>query len=333
MHIIESTGLHTLLEGLVSRGYALIGPTVRSGAIVYDAIRSVDDLPRGYGDEQEPSHYTLKKREDDMIFGFAVGPVSWKKFLYPPQVTTFRATRAGKGFTITPGGGEARPKMAFIGVRPCELSAIAIQDKVFTGGEYIDRAYKAARDSAFIVTVNCTVTSGNCFCASMGTGPGAAGGYDIALTEVLEGPRHYFVAASGSPRGEEVLGGLTLKDASGAETKAGADAVARAAASQTKRMNTQDLPRMLKDNFEHPRWDDVAKRCLACTNCTMVCPTCFCSTVEDATDLSGMHAERKRKWDSCFTMDFTKVAGGNVRPSTRARYRQWMTHKLSNWMD
>ena len=333
MHIIESTGLHNLLEGLVTRGYTLIGPTVRSGAIVYDAIRSVDDLPRGYGDEQEPSHYSLKKREDDMIFGFAVGPVSWKKFLYPPQLTTFRATRTGKGFTITPGGGEARPKMAFIGVRPCELSAIAIQDKVFTGGEYIDRAYQAARDSACIVTVNCTVTSGNCFCASMGTGPGASGGFDIALTEVLEGPRHYFVAASGSPRGEEVLGSLAMKEASGAETKAGADAVTRAAASQTKRMNTQDLPRMLKDNFEHPRWDDVAKRCLACTNCTMVCPTCFCSTVEDATDLSGMHAERKRKWDSCFTTDFTKVAGGNIRPSTRARYRQWMTHKLSNWMD
>jgi sulfhydrogenase subunit beta (sulfur reductase) len=333
MQIIESTELHNLLEGLISRGYSLIGPTVRSSAIVYDSIRSVDDLPRGFGDEQQPSHYGLTRRNDDMLFGYAVGPISWKKFLYPPQLTTFRATRAGKSFTITPGGGEARPKMAFIGVRPCELNAILIQDRVFTGGEYVDRAYKAARESTFIVTVNCTVTSGNCFCASMGTGPAATGGFDISLTEVLEAGRHYFVAASGSPRGEELLDAIPRKEATKEEMRSGADAVTRAADSLTKKMDTRDLPQILKENFEHPRWDDVARRCLACTNCTMVCPTCFCSTVEDATDLSGMHAERKRKWDSCFTLDFTKVAGGNVRPSTRARYRQWMTHKLSNWMD
>ncbi len=333
MQIIESTELHNLLEGLISRGYLLVGPTVRSGAIVYDTIHSVDDLPRGVGDEQLPSRYSLKKRDDDMFFGYVLGPVSWKKFLYPPRLTTFRATRAGKGFTITPGGPEARPKMAFIGVRSCELAGILVQDKVFTGGTYVDRGYKSARDGAFIVAVNCTVTGGNCFCASMGTGPGATSGYDVSLTEVMEGGRHYFVASSGSPKGEEVLAALPRREATKEETKAGADAVARAAGSLTKRMNVKDLPALLKENFEHPRWDDVAKRCLACTNCTMVCPTCFCSTVEDATDLSGVHAERTRKWDSCFTMDFTKVAGGNIRPSIRARYRQWLTHKLSNWMD
>jgi len=333
MYIIDSTELHHLLEGLISRGYLLFGPTVQGGAIVYDSIRSVDDLPRGFGDEQEPSHYSLKRRDDAMFFGFVVGPVSWKKFLYPPRLTMFTATRAGKSFSIAPGAAEKPPKRAFIGVRPCELSAILIQDKVFTGGPYVDRSYKSARDNSFIVAVSCTVTGGNCFCASMGTGPGAREGFDVALTEVMEGGKHYFVAAAGSTRGEELLDAIPHREATAGESKQGLDAVAHAEESLTKRMDSRDLPRVLKENFEHPRWDDVAKRCLACTNCTLVCPTCFCSTVEDATDLSGMHAERNRKWDSCFTMDFTKVAGGNIRPSIRARYRQWLTHKLSNWMD
>ena len=333
MSIIDSTELHNLLEGLVAQGYTLIGPTVRSGAIVYDSITSVDDLPRGYGDEQEPSSYRLTKRDDAMLFGFVVGPVSWKKFLYPPRHTMFRAARSGRGFTITPGVTEPPRMMAFIGVRPCDLSGILIQDKVFTGGAYIESAYKAARESAFIVTVNCTAPGGTCFCASMGTGPGATKGFDIALTEMLEDGKHYFVASAGSPRGEKLLGEVARREATDQERSGGADAVTRAAAAMTKRMDVVDLPRALKENFEHPHWDDVARRCLACTNCTMVCPTCFCSTVEDVTDLTGQNAERIRKWDSCVTTDFTKVAGGNIRPSIRARYRQWLTHKLSNWMD
>ena len=333
MVIIESTELNHLLEGLISRGYLLVGPTVRSGAIVYDEIRSAEDLPRGVGDEQLPARYSLRRRDDAMFFGYGVGPVSWKKFLYPPRLTMFRATKAGKGFTITPGETEPRPRTAFVGVRPCELNGIIMQDKVFLGGPYVDGAYKKARDNAFIVAVNCTESGANCFCASMGTGPGVTKGFDIALTEVLQGKKHYFTAEAGTSLGKEVLGALSTREATDPEAKAGLDAVARAGTSQVKRMDVRDLPQLLNDNFENPRWDDVAKRCLACTNCTMVCPTCFCSTVEDSTDLTGTHAERTRKWDSCFTMDFTKVAGGNIRPSTRARYRQWLTHKLSNWMN
>ena len=331
MVIIESTELNHLLEGLTSRGYLLAGPTVRGGAIVYDEIHSAEDIPCGVGDEQQPARYSLRRRGDDMFFGYSVGPVSWKKFLYPARRTMFTATKAGKGFTVAPGKSEPHPKVAFIGVKPCELSAILIQDRVFMEGPYVEAAYKKARENAFIVSVNCVESGANCFCASMGTGPRVTKGFDIALTEILQGQKHYFTAEAGTPRGEEVLGALAARGATEAEAKAGVDAVTRAGTSQVKRLDTRDLPKLLDDNFEHARWDDVAKRCLACTNCTMVCPTCFCSTVEDSTDLTGAHAERTRRWDSCFTMDFTKVAGGNNRPSTRARYRQWLTHKLSNW--
>ena len=90
---------------------------------------------------------------------------------------------------------------------------------------------------------------------------------------------------------------------------------------------------LLYDNLEHPRWSDTAGRCLSCGNCTMVCPTCFCSTVEDVTDVSGTQAERVRHWDSCFTSEHSYIHGGATRVTTKARYRQWLTHKLASWID
>jgi len=334
MHILDSSDLHVLFETLISRGYTLVGPTVRSEAIVYDQINTVDDLPRGLRDEQSPAHYALKRVDDDLYFGFVVGPQSWKKYLYPPRLTLFSASKSGKGFTVSTSAAESPArKLAFFGVRPCELAAIAVQDRVFTSGEYVDPTYKMMRESVFIVAVNCTISGGNCFCASMGTGPEARSGFDIVLTEMNQAGRHYFTVASGSERGESLLNVLPGAKAGAEQEKAAGETLRMAASSQLKRMASDVAPQLLKDNFEHPRWDDVAKRCLACTNCTMVCPTCFCSTVEDSTDLSGTRADRTRRWDSCFTMDFTKVAGGNIRPSTRARYRQWLTHKLSNWVD
>ena len=75
------------------------------------------------------------------------------------------------------------------------------------------------------------------------------------------------------------------------------------------------------------------QRCLTCGNCTMVCPTCFCTTTEDVTDLTGDHAERWRHWDSCFDLDFSYLHGGPCAPRARSRYRQWLTHKLGTWHD
>jgi len=110
------------------------------------------------------------------------------------------------------------------------------------------------------------------------------------------------------------------------------EAVARAA-SQVRSVEREGLHELLTENFNHPRWEDVAKRCLTCGNCTMVCPTCFCTTIEDTSDLTGAHAERWRKWDSCFTQALSYIHGGSVRQSVKSRYRQWMTHKLASWTD
>jgi sulfhydrogenase subunit beta (sulfur reductase) len=332
--VVEHEHFQQLLVALRSRGYEVVGPTVRDNAIVYDALTSVADLPAGYTDEQDGGSYRLKKRADKALFGYAVGPHSWKKFLHPPTIRLWQARREGDGFHITPEN-HAAPKYAFLGVRSCELHAIAVQDKVFMGGRYTDPTYRSRRDDLFIVAVNCGQAGGTCFCVSMQTGPKATFGFDLALTEVLEANRHYFVVQVGTETGAEVLSALSYKEARSEDIQIAEQVVANTAQHMGRHMDIPptEVKGLLARNLVHPRWDDVAKRCLTCTNCTMVCPTCFCTTVEEVTDLAGEQVERWRKWDSCFTMDFSYIYGGSIRTSTRSRYRQWMTHKLSTWYD
>ena len=332
-HVTTTTdGLEALLDALRGRGYRLIGPTVSGGAIVYDDIDGIADLPRGFTDEQDGGRYRLSRRTDDALFGYAVGPQSWKKFLHPATRRLWSAERTGRDVTVTP---EPPPsdRFAFIGVRACDLGAIAIQDRVFTGGPYVDRSYQERRKNTFIVALDCGVAGGTCFCVSMQTGPRARHGYDLAVTELPGPPEHRFVVRAGSDEGRSLIAGLSPRAATADELREADAIVERTAAGMGRHMRTDDVHDLLMRNPGHPRWQEVAGRCLTCTNCTMVCPTCFCTTVEDASDLTGTRTERTQRWDSCFTMDFSYVHGGSVRHSTAARYRQWLTHKLATWWD
>ncbi len=331
--MLDLEGLRALVEVLRERAYRVVGPTVRDQAIVFEEIESVDELPAGWTDEQDGGTYRLHRRDDDALFGYAVGPHSWKRFLFPPRTRLLRAARRGDGMVVAEDQPKQAPRYAFLGVRGCDLAAIAIQDRVFLEGRFPDPTYSARRSGAFIVAVNCGEPARTCFCTSMGTGPRAGPGFDLALTEVVDGVWHEFVVEVGSDQGAEILTAVPHQPAR-AEQERAADAVVEGAATRMGRhMDTTGIKELLYENYEHPRWDDVASRCLACGNCTMVCPTCFCSTVEDTTDLTGEHAERWRRWDSCYTLDFSHLGAGSVRASTRARYRQWLTHKLGTWID
>ena len=327
---LDRAGLSALIAELDRRGYEVIGPRVRDGAIGYDRIRGIADLPEGLTDEQRPGHYRLAKREDAALFGYTVGPNAWKQFLDPARQLLFRARRTGQSFQVETDRPPA-PRYAFLGVRACELAAIGIQDRVFTGGEHVDPAYAERRAHAFVIAVQCGQAGGTCFCASMQTGPRARHGFDLALTELVTQTRHEFVVEIGSDTGAAVLASLPHLPATPAQIEESERVTERVKASMGRTLETQGLAAALVANPEHPRWTEVAARCLTCANCTMVCPTCFCSTVEDTTDLSGEHAERWKRWDSCFTMDFSYLHGGSVRASGASRYRQWMTHKLSTW--
>jgi len=330
--LLPKTKLDDLIGLLQGDGFEVIGPRIDQEAIVYGPLRCADELPIGWTDRQAPGSYRLEQRNDGAYFGYAVGPHSWKKYLFPPLLRLWQARRNGQSFEIAAGEPEPPPR-AFLGVRGCELKALAVQDLAFINraGQWSDPHYARARARLFLIAVECEVPGGTCFCTSMGTGPeiDGAAGFDLALTELDDA----FVLRSGSPAGEVVRERLELAEANGAQVEHARQRVAAAARTMGRSLDTTDIQALLQRNLEHPRWDQVADRCLACTNCTLVCPTCFCSSVQDSTDLSMDTAERVRRWDSCFNPEFAQVHGGNFRPSIRGRYRQWLTHKFSTWFD
>ncbi len=321
--------LDRLVAALAGQGYEVVAPTLRDGVIGYDRIDSAADLPIGWTDRHEPGRYRLEPRQDEARFGYVVGPHSWKRYLHPPRETVWAG---GPGFESAPP--PPAPKLAFLGVRPCELAAIRVQDVVLAGQQVVDEGYAARRGAAFLVAVECAEPGGTCFCASMGTGPAVHGGetFDLALVEIL-GPEHVFVVRAGSEAGRLLVEGLELPEATAEQVHRALEIVEDAAGRMGRSLKTDGLPELLARNLEHPIWDEVAARCLTCTNCTLVCPTCFCTTFHDELDLGGDAARRVRTWDSCFSLDFSYIHGGPLRASPAARYRQWITHKLSTWWD
>ncbi len=334
LKVIEREHFDELLVAIARLGYSIVGPTVRDEAIVYDVISSAADLPIGWTDEQDGGQYRLRRRNDEALFGYAVGPHSWKQYQLPAEVRLWRAGVDERGglVNLTDSSQDA-PRYAFLGARSCEIHAMGILDRVLSGGRRSEPEGATATDGVFIVAVQCAEAGGTCFCVSMNTGPVAARGFDLALTEILHGTVHHFVVDVGSERGAEVLAEVPHRDATSGDRDAASSVHERTASQMGRELDTTDIRELLYRNFEHPQWDEVAARCLSCGNCTMVCPTCFCTTVEDVTDLEGAHVERHQRWDSCFTVDYSHIHGGSVRNSTRSRYRQWMTHKLATWWD
>ncbi len=330
--VVERENFEELFEALRARGYESVGPTVRDSTIVYDHIETVADLPVGWTDIQEAGTYRLVRRKDEALFGYVIGPHSFKKYLFPPRHTLFTLEKTSEGVKLVDAG-DPVPQYAFIGMRPCELAAMSIQDRVFGEGPFFDTEYLRRRQQVFVVAVNCVETGGTCFCTSMGTGPKALEGFDLSVTELLGDAGHRFLIEAGSPLGEEVLADLPHRAAESGEVADAERLLEQAEGAMGRSLDTGGIKELLVGNPEHPRWERVGEQCLTCTNCTMVCPTCFCATVEDTQSLDGATAERVRRWDSCFTTEFSYIHGGSLRPSAAARYRQWMTHKLASWID
>ncbi|MFI1200817.1 4Fe-4S dicluster domain-containing protein [Streptomyces sp. NPDC020883] len=332
--VIGTDGMAALIRVLAARGRTVIGPTVRDGAIVLDELTDGEELPYGWGVELEAGHYRVRPRPDGAAFAHSAGPQSWKTYLQPQRERQWSADRGSDGTWTVTEDDTPPPSYAFLGVRPCDLRAIAVQDRVLAGGPHGDSRYRARRDRAFLVAVECTEPGATCFCTSMGTGPGVDGGYDLALTEVVDdGGGHRFWARAGSDEGASVLAELPHLPADPALATVAREQVAAAADRMGRTMPEVDLQTLMRETLHADRWNDVAARCLTCGNCTMACPTCFCTSAEDVTDLTGDHAERWRRWESCFDLEFSHLPGGPVRASGRSRYRQWATHKLGTWYD
>lgn len=330
--MIDGAGLHQLIEELRRRGFSIVAPTLRDGAIVLDEIDSAADLPYGWGVDVAPGTYRVRARTDRAAFGHSAGPQSWKKFLHPPRQRVWSSDPDPNPAADTDDAVEPA-RYAFIGVRGCDLAAIGVLDRVLAGPVHPDGSYVTRRDGAFIVAVNCTEPGGLCFCTSMGTGPGCGPGHDLALTEFTDGQSTSYLVEAATSEGEQVLHAISRRAADPAEIRRASEGIAAAETAMGRQMPAGDLRQLLIDSRESAHWSDVASRCLSCGNCTMVCPTCFCTSTSDVTDLTGQHAERWMEWSSCFELDFTFLHEGPVRRSGPSRYRHWLTHKLSSWHD
>lgn len=320
--------LGRLVELLHADGREVIAPTVVDGAITYGPIESVAQLPAGWTDQQAPGRYRLAHTGTERVFDYAVGPTAWKRFTFPPRVELTKARQVEGRITFYAIDQEI-PRLAFLGVRACEIAALLVQDRVLAEGPVGDADYAARRAAAVVIAVECVAPADTCFCTSMGTGPEVTHDFDLALTELDDG----FVVRAGSDPGRFLVHRLGLRAATDGEREAATRSVAAARERIGDPLPTDGLPARLLAAADAPGWAAIAERCLACTNCTLVCPTCFCTSVTQSSDLAGSEAISSRVWDSCFTLGFARVAGGNFRPRVQDRYRQWLTHKFAGWWE
>lgn len=331
---LPKSEMGSMVETLQKDGYTVLGPVIADGVVALRALGSAADLARGVRDEQSPGHYRLLEGDPELYFQFAVGPDSPKRHLLPPSQLLFGLHEEGSSYVVDQGPPEP-PKLAFLGIRPCEIAAIEIQDRIFGANDprtfrcECNPYYTQVRQNALLIAVNCTKPCANCFCTCMDTGPVVKGGFDVAMTELRGG----FVVQTGSPRGADLVRKLGVREPSSAELELAELRLAQAKASVGRKLETEGLVEALAASIEHPRWAEVAKRCLGCGNCTMVCPTCSCGSIRDSSDLSGKQATRSREWESCYTHQFSYTVGGTHRASIRARYRHWLRHKLCTWWE
>lgn len=343
--VVGIDGLMTVIDELGRAGYEVWSPAIRDGVVVTRRFEDGDELPAGYVSVQSPGAYELVRTPDHSRFGWAVGPQPWKPLFHPASVTTMTMSQTDRVSTVAVS--VASPPiepLAVFGMRPCDMAGVDKLDRVLlecpTSGE---PTYRDRRNGAFFVVVNCGVPASTCFCASVDTGPhvdGRTTTHDLEVTELVgatpTAEPDYVIGAT-SVRGAEVLERVAERVESAAVSDVHLN---RVAASRTAAENNMErhlssgrVAPALAGSHDSQRWEEVAETCLACGNCTAVCPTCFCTTINDIGDLTGTQVERHRDWESCFSLEFSRLGNAPVRTSVAARYRQWMTHKLGTWHD
>ena len=318
-----------LIDALLADAWTCIGPVVRNDVIEFHEFTHVDELPRGVEDRQSPGHYELIQAEHNRYFSWASTSQTVKPLTFAPYEPLWRCSRSDTGELVFETHQHEPPAIAVLGIHACDLAALKLQRQHFVDKAPPDDAFKARDDRLFIIAVECSHAADTCFCASTGDGPNVRDGYDIVLHELDDG----FLVRSGSKRGDAILDNCTLQDIRDLQMAQAAKQTETVIQRQQRSLPAGDVPQRLMHNLQHSHWHDIAQRCLACGNCTAVCPTCFCHQQHDDYDITAGTSTHSREWSSCFTHDHGYLAGFNLRSQIDHRYRQWLTHKFASWHD
>lgn len=323
--------LQNLLDVLHNQGYSCLGPQVQSHSISYQPLTQVNDLAIGIEIEQSPGLYRIHQKQHSRYFSWSNGPQALKPLTFSAHEKLWSSHKDSQGspeFKLTEI--DVKP-LAIIGIRPCDLAALSLQDQHFMQTSVVDSKYQQRRDSLFLIAVNCSHPSSTCFCHSTGDGPAINNTqniqYDIVLDELDDG----FVIKAGSEKAKQILTLLPLQTATSEHMQQAKEQTHKAQTSQIRELPGKNLQQQLFDRLDHDQWKKIADRCLSCGNCTMVCPSCFCYRETELAELNGESSQHSREWDSCFSEGHSYIHGFTVRSETQLRYRQWLTHKLGGW--
>lgn len=255
---------------------------------------------------------------------------SAKQFVYPPYDDYLRIIDKDhlEVEELLP---DVEPTLIF-GIKACDMAAIKILDRIFLTSPFINQSYAIRRQNTVLAVINCLGAGSQCFCASMGTGPFAKvdSGADLVLTRIDES----WLVEGFTLKGQGFLDQLNDARPSKSDIINKYDQAEQSAlAAFSKKLDTTGLVELLAETTDHPVYKDTAiNRCLGCTNCTMVCPTCFCFDFKDMTGIGSSTTTRRRHWDSCQELHFSDISHGSFRQTRKARLRQFVTHKLSTWV-
>lgn len=312
------------MSNLRSAGYTVVGPVLEDGVVCLDEVVKAEDMAAGVVDAQAPGVYKTR-HEGNQTFSAVNGPHSPKRYLHPGEV---RLMELGPELDRREqeANGHASKKYAFLGIRPCDLRAVRTLDGVLMVPGFEDSIYTPLREASILIAVNCARAGENCFCASMGTGPKASEGFDMALTELPGG-----ILVETKTEYVSLLDGIELRSPMADELQQEKRLMEHVVSEMHKKVALNNLTETMIEKLDSPVWSAAAERCLSCGNCTMVCPTCFCYSIKDVSDLNDGSVARVRVWDSCLSKEFTYAAGGNPRRERKARYRQFVMHKFAYW--
>lgn len=306
--------LERLVTELKLRGLKLLSYKLRGDMPLFWEIDSIQDTPLGYSDVQNPGSYQLIREEEGF---FRHTQYSIKNILHPPVQEVLKIS---EDFTVAQSMAEYSPTALF-GVKPCDLASLKVLDRILEG----DDAYKARRNGVELIVVEeCVKPGGTCFCGSMGTGPAASGGYDLAYARLGS----VVVFKVGSDRGLGIVENLKLSPAPDHVVNEYLKVMEEARRESSKAPSIEEVSKALEKAVGlEELWRDLSARCVGCTNCNMVCPTCFCSEFVDYVKLSG-EANRARQWFGCLSYTYGQIAGMHYRPELFMRYRHFILHKF-----